>query len=222
VSEHCALRHSFGRWEWLCTHGRHPAYPWRRDPAFGVSIRAHRSQLGRQVAARGARRAGCRATAGGALPVRPHHPVLPAQSLRRMRPFFPRTAILLPAWNEAAVIGTSIDRLMLLDYPMDSLRIYVIDDASTDATPVVVAEKAERYPGRCSTCGVSRAVRQGAHAQLRPRNRARRPLDGGAARDGRRRHLRADALARMSRHLADDSVGRSPPTSRRAAARATT
>jgi len=39
-------------------------------------------------------------------------------------PFFPRTAILLPAWNEAAVIGTSIDRLMLLDYPMDSLRIY--------------------------------------------------------------------------------------------------
>jgi len=31
-----------------------------------------------------------------------------------------------------------------------------------------------------------------------------------------------DALARMSRHLADDSVGRSPPTSRRAAARATT
>ena len=37
----------------------------------------------------------------------------------RCRPYFPRTAILIPAWNEAAVIGTSIDRLMQLDYPRD-------------------------------------------------------------------------------------------------------
>ena len=38
-------------------------------------------------------------------------------------PVFPRTAILIPAWNEAAVIGASIDRLMALDYPRDRLRI---------------------------------------------------------------------------------------------------
>jgi len=61
-------------------------------------------------------------------------------------PYFPRTAILIPAWNEAAVIGTSIDRLMLLDYPRDRLRIYVVDDASTDATPDVVVAKAAQYP----------------------------------------------------------------------------
>jgi cellulose synthase/poly-beta-1,6-N-acetylglucosamine synthase-like glycosyltransferase len=62
-------------------------------------------------------------------------------------PYFPRTAVLIPAWNEAAVIGGSVDRLMLLEYPRDCLRVFVIDDASTDATPQVVGEKAAQYPG---------------------------------------------------------------------------
>jgi cellulose synthase/poly-beta-1,6-N-acetylglucosamine synthase-like glycosyltransferase len=62
-------------------------------------------------------------------------------------PYFPRTAVLIPAWNEAAVIGASVDRLMLLEYPRDCLRIFVIDDASTDATPQVVEAKAAQYPG---------------------------------------------------------------------------
>jgi cellulose synthase/poly-beta-1,6-N-acetylglucosamine synthase-like glycosyltransferase len=61
--------------------------------------------------------------------------------------FLPRTAILIPAWNEEAVIGASIDRLMLLDYPLDSLRICVVDDASTDTTPDVIKAKMEQYPG---------------------------------------------------------------------------
>jgi cellulose synthase/poly-beta-1,6-N-acetylglucosamine synthase-like glycosyltransferase len=65
----------------------------------------------------------------------------------RCRPWFPRTAILIPAWNEAAVIGASIDRLMRLDYPREALRIYVVDDASTDDTPEVVQGKADQYPG---------------------------------------------------------------------------
>jgi cellulose synthase/poly-beta-1,6-N-acetylglucosamine synthase-like glycosyltransferase len=65
----------------------------------------------------------------------------------KSRPYFPRTAILIPAWNEEAVIGTSIDRLMVLDYPRERLRIYVVDDASTDATPQVVLAKAAEYPG---------------------------------------------------------------------------
>jgi len=38
-------------------------------------------------------------------------------------PVFPRTAILIPAWNEAAVIGASIDRLMSLEYPRDALHL---------------------------------------------------------------------------------------------------
>ena len=62
-------------------------------------------------------------------------------------PYFPRVAIVVPAWNEGAVIATSIDRLMALDYPLDRLRIYVVDDASTDDTPRVVKAKAKQYPG---------------------------------------------------------------------------
>jgi cellulose synthase/poly-beta-1,6-N-acetylglucosamine synthase-like glycosyltransferase len=62
-------------------------------------------------------------------------------------PYQPRVTILIPAWNEAAVIGGSIDRLMGLHYPRDRLRIVVIDDASTDQTPEVIAAKADQYPG---------------------------------------------------------------------------
>jgi cellulose synthase/poly-beta-1,6-N-acetylglucosamine synthase-like glycosyltransferase len=62
-------------------------------------------------------------------------------------PVFPRTAILIPAWNEALVIGASIDRLMALQYPRESLRIFLVDDASTDDTPVVAMAKAAEYPG---------------------------------------------------------------------------
>lgn len=61
--------------------------------------------------------------------------------------YTPRLAILIPAWNEEAVIATSIDRLMALNYPMAKLRIYLVDDASTDATPEVAIEKAKEYPG---------------------------------------------------------------------------
>ena len=65
----------------------------------------------------------------------------------RCAPYLPRVAVVIPAWNEAAVIGTSVNRLMRLDYPRDALRIVVVDDASTDATPEVAAAKAAAYPG---------------------------------------------------------------------------
>jgi cellulose synthase/poly-beta-1,6-N-acetylglucosamine synthase-like glycosyltransferase len=66
---------------------------------------------------------------------------------RKCDPWLPRTAILIPAWNEDAVIGVSIDRLMRLQYPRESLRIFVVDDASTDGTPQVIQAKAAQYPG---------------------------------------------------------------------------
>jgi cellulose synthase/poly-beta-1,6-N-acetylglucosamine synthase-like glycosyltransferase len=66
----------------------------------------------------------------------------------RCAPYFPRTAIIIPAWNEAAVIGGSIDRLMRLEYPPESVRVYVVDDASSDATPDIVRAKAREHPGR--------------------------------------------------------------------------
>ena len=67
---------------------------------------------------------------------------------RKAAPYLPRVAIVVPAWNEGAVIGESIDRLMALEYPPESLRVYVVDDASIDNTPDVVLGKADLYPGQ--------------------------------------------------------------------------
>ena len=66
----------------------------------------------------------------------------------RLRPCYPRVAVVIPAWNEAAVIGTTIERLLAMDYPRNRLRVYVVDDASTDATPDVVRSWAARFPER--------------------------------------------------------------------------
>jgi len=71
-----------------------------------------------------------------------------ATHLERVKPHFPRVSILIPAWNEAAVIEQTIERLMQLDYPIDSLRVYVVDDASTDETPNKVIAKTKQYPDR--------------------------------------------------------------------------
>lgn len=60
----------------------------------------------------------------------------------------PRVAILIPAWNEGAVIALTIDRLMALDYPPDRLRVYVVDDASSDETPGLAIDRMQLYPGR--------------------------------------------------------------------------
>lgn len=65
----------------------------------------------------------------------------------KTRPYAPRVSVLIPAWNEDAVIGITIDRLMTLDYPKNALRIYLIDDGSSDNTPYIAIEKSKEYPG---------------------------------------------------------------------------
>lgn len=65
----------------------------------------------------------------------------------KCRDFTPRVAFVLPAWNEADVLGSSIDSLMSIDYPAGQWRIYVVDDASTDHTPEVMRQKMTQYPG---------------------------------------------------------------------------
>jgi len=67
--------------------------------------------------------------------------------LDKVEDFIPDTAVVVPAWNEAAVIGDTVDRLMDLDYPRESIRVYVVDDASDDGTPEILQEKVAQYPG---------------------------------------------------------------------------
>ncbi len=59
----------------------------------------------------------------------------------------PRVAVVVPAWNEGAVIERTIERLLALEYPRERLRVYVVDDASTDATPELARRMAAEHPG---------------------------------------------------------------------------
>lgn len=51
-----------------------------------------------------------------------------------------RFALLIPAHNEAAVIGHTLDRLARLDYPRDLFDCFVVADHCTDATAAVARE----------------------------------------------------------------------------------
>ena len=130
------------------------------------------------------------------------------QHYRECRPYFPRTVVLVPAWNEAGVLGPAIDRLMALEYPPSALRVHVVDDASTDATPAVIRAKAAQYPGRVVHLRRERGG-QGKAATLNHGLRA-------ALRDDWMQAvliMDADviyepaALRLMARHLADPRVG---------------
>lgn len=127
---------------------------------------------------------------------------------RRAALFTPRVAIIVPAWNEGAVIGASIDRLMALEYPEGGLRIYVVDDASTDDTPDVVRAKAAQYPGAVFHLRRDKGGEGKAHT-----------LNHGIARVLAEDWMQAmlimdadviylpDSLRKMARHLADPEVG---------------
>jgi cellulose synthase/poly-beta-1,6-N-acetylglucosamine synthase-like glycosyltransferase len=67
---------------------------------------------------------------------------------KQAAPTEPRTAIIIPAHNEEAVLNTTLDTLLRLDYPTDAVRIYVVDDASTDGTPALVQAAAAAHPNR--------------------------------------------------------------------------
>ena len=126
----------------------------------------------------------------------------------RCRPYLPRVSVLVPAWNEAAVIGPAIDRLLHLDYPAARLRVIVVDDASTDATAGAVAARAAGYPGRVMHLrreaggqGKAAALNEGL-AQVLADGWAQAVLiiDADVM-------LGQRALHRLTRHLADPAVG---------------
>jgi cellulose synthase/poly-beta-1,6-N-acetylglucosamine synthase-like glycosyltransferase len=120
----------------------------------------------------------------------------------------PRVAIIIPAWNEAAVIGRTLDHLARLEYPAGRLRAYVVDDASTDETAAIVQGKAETYPGLVHHLHRERGGEGKAHTI----NHGLREI---LAEDWSEAVLIIDAdvifttpsLRRMARHLAREEVG---------------
>lgn len=122
--------------------------------------------------------------------------------------YTPRVAFVVPAWNEGDVISSSIDSLMRLSYPKGSWRIYVVDDASTDETPAILKRKMSEYPGH--VFHLRREV--GGQGKAHTLNHGLRVV---LADDWAEAIMIMDAdvlfepstLRRMTRHLADDSIG---------------
>ena len=58
----------------------------------------------------------------------------------------PHVAIVMPAFNEEAVIAHSLRSLLALDYPAEKLELVAVNDGSTDATLKRMAEVAAQEP----------------------------------------------------------------------------
>jgi len=131
-----------------------------------------------------------------------------ATHLERTRSWLPRVSVIIPAWNEGAVIEATIERLLSLNYPQDRLRIYVIDDGSTDDTPTKAIGKAKTYPQRVIHIrrvagGEGKAHTLNYGLEILWRNswtEAVLIMDADVI-------YSPDSLLKMSRHLADRGVG---------------
>ncbi len=55
-----------------------------------------------------------------------------------------KIAIIIPAYNEAALISKTLDSLLAQSFKAE--KILVVDDGSTDDTPKIIASYAERHP----------------------------------------------------------------------------
>lgn len=128
--------------------------------------------------------------------------------LSRCKDYCPHIAIIIPAWNEAPVLEHTIDILLKIDYPLDALRLYIVDDGSTDETQEILAKMQQNFPENVfhvykqgAGKGKAYAVNFGLKTVLAdPWAEAVMFIDADIS-------FKADALKRMARHLADPEVG---------------
>jgi len=128
--------------------------------------------------------------------------------LSKCKPFYPKVAIIVPAWNEAGVIANTVDKLMHMEYPRSQLRVYVVDDASTDDTPFIMQAKEKEYSGNVFHLRRENGGQGKAHTLnhgikiILEQNWAEAFLiiDADVL-------FEVSALRRMTRHLVDKSIG---------------
>jgi cellulose synthase/poly-beta-1,6-N-acetylglucosamine synthase-like glycosyltransferase len=131
-----------------------------------------------------------------------------ATHLDRTGPNQPNVSILIPAWNEGAVIAATIDRLMRLRYPRERLRVYVVDDASDDETPDIAIAKSREYRGNVFHLrrvaggeGKAHTLNFGLDVLWRDAwTESVLIMDADVI-------YTEDSLAKMARHLADEEIG---------------
>ena len=101
----------------------------------------------------------------------------------RYRPFpsadmadAPSLTVIIPAYNEGAMVENSINSVATAQYPKDRLEIFVVDDGSKDDTWEYIQAAARRYPHLVT------AIRF-------PQNKGKRAaLEAGFTRGSRRYH----------------------------------
>lgn len=126
----------------------------------------------------------------------------------KCKDFCPRIAVIVPAWNEALVLEHTIDILLQMDYPLSALRVYIIDDGSTDNTQDLLDFKRLEYPNNVFHVRKEGGGKGKAHAvnyglkKILSEDWAQAVLliDADIS-------FKKDALRRLARHLADPEVG---------------
>jgi cellulose synthase/poly-beta-1,6-N-acetylglucosamine synthase-like glycosyltransferase len=111
----------------------------------------------------------------------------------------PRIAMIIPAYNEAAILREKIENSLALDYPHGCLQLVVITDGSTDESPRIAADfpqvthlhVSER---RGKAASINRAVQGAERPELLVFTDANTLLN-------------PEALRRLAAHYADDVVG---------------
>lgn len=127
---------------------------------------------------------------------------------KKCKDYYPRVAVVIPAWNEALVLEHTIDILLKIDYPLSSLRLYIIDDGSTDNTQELLQAKQMEYPSNVFHVykegggkGKAHAVNYGlAHILADDWAEAFLLIDADIS-------FKKDALRQMTRHLVDPEIG---------------
>jgi cellulose synthase/poly-beta-1,6-N-acetylglucosamine synthase-like glycosyltransferase len=85
---------------------------------------------------------------------------------------WPFITVTVPAYNEAESIGSTLDRLLEMDYPAERRQIIVISDASSDGTDEIVRRYASRgvelvrLPRRSGKTAAENAAAQHARGEI--------------------------------------------------------
>ena len=124
----------------------------------------------------------------------------PTLSQREREIELPEITLIIPAYNEAAVLREKLENALAVDYPRDKLEILVASDGSSDETNQI----AESFSDR------------GVHLLAFPRRRGKASVLNDAAAAAAREVLclcdanvmfRPDALRVLARHMAEPRVG---------------
>lgn len=114
----------------------------------------------------------------------------------------PAVSLLIPAYNEAEVIGDKLENSLELDYPREFLEILVVSDGSTDGTGAEVLRFADAHPRSIRLLRRERAGKAFAlnHGAEQARGDILVLTDANALLD-------RDALVRLVEPFADPDVG---------------